>query len=644
VARRFFALLWKDFREMRWSWLALVVVSLLLSVLDVVGSKMRHVDTSALAPLRQLVMLVAPVAAMVLSHAVVARELSGKTQLFLESLPVRRSTLFLAKLTLVMGGTIAVGLACVSGLLVNDNPAGLAAVVVVRAAAYGACAGAAFFLVGFLGRYRIPLALLFGIGLGLLVQGKAIEMSRAAPFGLVDENFVLERFHVPWVMLAQAALIVAVCIAAAIALASAREGDVAARLAEKMSQREKMFVACALLTLLVAATTLDKKQDKPPYELAQAAVVAGGGADVAVGTGDAPGTSDDKALAAFLHDAVSTAHAITLLRLPRVVVVASAELPRGVVESGSFDKADGVLFRIHPGDGNDPIVRDRLVNDAVATAVARATHWRDAKEDRRFLLEGFGLYVSHRAQIAAGAGHGDNGDDELLLRAQVAFPEGPSDDVIERWYSSYERAGDDGAAAFSYEELRVLVELAGRERAELFMRKILGAPVPDDVRALWHTPNVDRALVDVAGVTRAQWLAAWRGFHTAQRARLAARLAAQRPVDGALSMEKLSPLTSRARVHIDAGAGATRAAGVADAAVHAHPSERVEVQTIKLDLDRDPLDEDKAVREEHALSDLVAGVPLAFTFTSGDRFAWRIVALGPAGARVASPWHRAEAP
>jgi hypothetical protein len=616
-------LLRKDAREAWVTTLVLVPLTALASMAAAFAAHVRHLDTSPLEALRGFALLMLPTGALAWSHVVVSRELSGKTQLFLEALPIRRASIFLAKLTVLLAAVTLLALAVCTGSLVVPADQGMTAGMLLRVTSFAWFIGALFFLVGLLGRYRLPLAFLACAAAFLLFQVTTIDLSRAGPLGLVDETLFLERHVIPWHTLALSSAVTAALLLVAALLALARETDLPARFAERMSQREKVFIAVSVLAIIAAGSTLEEKKPKSPYVLQDAAVKDSDGITVAVGSGVAGNNPADEALASYLHEGLARAHAIVGLPFSRVIVVSSSDMPPGLVESGTLDAADGILFRTRPSAS--AAAREQLLERAVHAAVARATHGRALLEHRRFVLGGFGTYVARQRHLATPL----ETDDDLWLQALCAAPDGPTLARLAAWSRFEEEAGVAGAHAFAFTGLRVLAATAGEQRTNAFLHAALGFDAPNDVRALWRTPDLDRALLSTCGMTRDAWLAAWRSAQADARQRLRLKLIQLPRAEGVLAFDRLGPRTLRARVSLDSGSPLK-------------DESRVELQTVRLAVSRDALDEEDATREELSAAALKAGAPLPYTFARGDRFAWRLVALGKDGIRVPSRWHRTE--
>jgi hypothetical protein len=623
--RGFLALFRKDAREALATTLVLLPTTAVFSVLIGVAASRMRLHTAALAALRPLAVLVIPSGAFALSHAVVTREFTGKTQLFLEALPIRRFWIFVAKLSVVLAGVTGLSLAIGAGSLALPVGQGLTAGMLLRLVTFGWFCGSCFFLAGFLGRYRIPLLFAVLVIVGMVSDSKEIRLSRVGPIALANETLFVDRHAIPWRDMGWSMAATALLVTAAAFLALVREADLPARLAERMSQREKAFMGGAVVALVVTAAELDSRKTKPAYVLPQAAFRSSDGISVAVGSGVARSDAADEELANYLHEGLAYAHSVVELPFSRLIVVSSSDLPEGVVESGAMDSADGLLFRTLPSASL--ATRENLLDRAVRAVVGKATHGRALLEPRAFILDGFGMYIARRSHLKAPL----ENDDDLWLKALISAPEGPSGARIQSWFTFREQAGAEGARAVAFTGLRVLAATVGVTSANAFLHGALGFRTSDDVRALWQTPGVDRILATTCGLTRDSWIDIWRRAYADAGARLRPQLTEAPRPEGSLQFERLGPRTSRARVTLNADG-------------RLHDGDRVELQTVTLAISRDALDEDDARREEMSVAALKRGATLPYTYGRGDRFAWRLVAIAADGVRVPSPWHRGEAP
>jgi hypothetical protein len=156
-----------------------------------------------------------------------------------------------------------------------------------------------FFAMGFLGRYRMALYLIGLFACFAIGEMTDIELKRFGPFALLDERFPYESETFPWDALWTTWALSAVFLLLAFALSLTREGTVAALLAEKMSHREKVFIAAFLVGMVFAFSVLDEKKKREPFDLQEAITETRGGVTTKVALRGAKEDPEARRIARF---------------------------------------------------------------------------------------------------------------------------------------------------------------------------------------------------------------------------------------------------------------------------------------------------------------------------------------------------------
>ena len=302
------------------------------------------------------------------------------------------------------------------------------------AAAYALFWFTLFFTTGLLGRYRWPLFILLGVAAYAVDTRTALEISQFGPFKLIGERFAFEREALPVRPLVEALATAGVFAAAGFALALVREGNVSALLAERMSQREKVFVTIVIATASVAVTSGSPKAKRQPYQLPDAVEHTVRGATVKVAGPQAKARPLAEFLAAEMADMRDY---LALDSLPTVMVTRRSDLDANKFERGQISNAEGFLVRLnYDADGFD---RGRFVAWLANEVLNHRLHGRAGREDRRWVLDGFGEFWWRRARATAPLAE----DRDVALRALVGFGEaGVSASSLARWMTECERVGD----------------------------------------------------------------------------------------------------------------------------------------------------------------------------------------------------------
>lgn len=231
------ALALKELRE-HWA-VALLVVGICLAaaLLLVVNRVLTGGMGGAFDVLRGLLLFFGVPVAVILGNRLVVHEYKGRTQLFLETLPLRRVHMLAVKYVLgaaLLAGLYLAGLALSLFLGMDSDPVGLRHLAIAgsRGAAWLWLAWSACFFLGLLGRYRHVLLVGAVVVLASLDSASTLELARLPPIALVDDTFAYERVSMPWVDLGWTALSSLVLVLGSVGLGLVREGSVAARLSK----------------------------------------------------------------------------------------------------------------------------------------------------------------------------------------------------------------------------------------------------------------------------------------------------------------------------------------------------------------------------------------------------------------------------
>lgn len=623
MRRRILALVGKELREH-------AVVLLLLAPL--LGLGLALVTLAAVAAKRSSSTLEAglsfaitfvPLASMALGHRLIVVEWHGRTQLFLEALPIRRWELVAVKYTLGLGLLLAAawgGIGWAALLASSSEPIGarFLGIMGARTGAYTWCVWSFLFGMGFTGRYRIPIYLGIGLGLLALSQVTELELQHFGPFELVSSaTFTGERTTLPTGALTTTAAVAAGWTVAAFALATVREGSVAEVFSRPMSQKEKSVIGALFVVGLVATVELDQRKQKAPYAFTDDAVLRSDAQPIEVLYLTLDAVVDAERLLGELEaDRAALAALLPRATLPVVRVALGETLDDRTFETARLSGADGVLvranFRRPPDAGPDALrpLRARLVRETLA----RATHSRALFEPRRWLHDGFSRWLVERhAPPGSASPLGDPAGSRVLLLALWASEGDPvTVEHLARWDLRRERLGEHAAEAVAYSGLLALEDLAGRQAVLDLARAEWDRPVHRDLReVLWTRAHPLPDLIErAAGVSLADLVAAW---------------------NARLDVARNDPAVRAALDALPAGSGALRVERGADGlpavayelefARPPRPGTLVSLVHCELEpFDRE-LEQHEVTREEHAWPD-------------GRRHGWRLEGRYGAGSRA----------
>ncbi|HEY3446805.1 MAG TPA: hypothetical protein VGK67_10600 [Myxococcales bacterium] len=423
--------------------------------------------------------------ALVVCNRLIIREWSGRTQLFLEALPVTRLSVVTTKFLL---GAALVALPVLAVLAVSALRASRWEPVTARYVAIVGARGLAFsltfyslaFLAAMLGRLRVGLWMALLLAWYTLEQVLKIDLMSLPLMRLVEPQMAFERHAVPWDELASAAGVGLALLLGAFALAMARDGSVASRLARRLQPREKVFFGCLGMAYLFMLFAIDEHRDRPAFDLAEIVRAAKGRTVVGVGKGE--GLSDERAnqLGELVAgDLEALQGFLGLQAKPAVFLIPSHGMDPDLFQRAQLPNADGVVIKAALAS---PALDER---DLRAFVVGEVLSWhsrgRLTLEPRLWLLDGFA-----RAWIAQG-----RLSDRELLRFAAAGVVGVPEDVLERWYANRERLGPCLADAVAQVAVTSLAEELGPARYQAFAREALAVRPEKDLRALLSEKSLE---------------------------------------------------------------------------------------------------------------------------------------------------------
>lgn len=666
------ALLRKELREHAWvfsacaGFLAFSVYSL------AVNPMFNGEEGSALYGLRTFLLGVYPVLLIVLTSRLIAREYTGRTQLFLETLPVSRATILTAKLLLgLLLALAAAGFAFYVFDRLADRHEVLDGhalrVVALRTFAYAVCVYGFFFAGGLLGRYRFAIFLIICVGFALVSDSSTFKLDQFGPLRLLGPDFPYEHAHLPPHALGVTVALTLGFVATGYALALLREGTISALLAQRMSQREKVAIACILLGMIFLKTFYDEARGPRPYDLSEATQAESDQIVVKVGLGN--GVTPDRARQ-LARRVVSGMGALSTElgfdRLPEVFVLPARDLESDDYERGILKHASGTVVRANIADSS--FDDDKFVSWIAREVVDTATRGRATEERRRWLLDGFSTDWSIRQGTEADYGrrcgdcHSSDARGKYLgekwptlitamqrvssipehesvvnevkwqvYRAAYAFPQGVTAQMLRDWLTTRERYGDCFTSALAWTGIQTLRAKLDPASLRLFLHEAVARAPSSGLRALSVRESPDAELLRTTGVRMDDILALWN-----------AQLV-QNAQEYAESIQKIPRLTASVDLVPVSSTGRELRYQVKLEPEPVQPL-RITFVTSKLDPFDRPLEWKSLVFDERSYPDLRAGV-LPRSFSRGERLAWQVDArLKDLDCRVTTGAHRIEVP
>ena len=460
-------------------------------------------------------MFIGALNALVTANRLFVREYAGRTQLFLEVLPIGRARVFATKWLLGASWLLVLtGVAWLASLRHARKSEAIELVdalhVLASALAFTITVWSFSAMAGMLGRHRytVWLALLFVIG--LLAQAGELSPDDVVVLQLLGDRTAMARGPVPLQDLLWALGVTSAFALGAAALALVGSGAMASALARRMTARERVFILVAALVAGFVYTALEGKREKPPFDVLDATYAHGTHARVAVMV-----TSD------LTHDqrydlAQSISRAVDgLLEVigapparPVIYVIPQKGLDPGDIDRAALADHEGIVLRASP-DASPHAVRTQVLHDLLADI----TLHRGLREDRHALLDG----IAARAALLDDA----RAREAMLLRFAHA-PVELDEQTFTRWEETHERLGDCYADALAFAAADRLAVYLGPEKLNALLGKLFARP-KDDVRVLLETPPAE--LLARAGMPWAELARRTAQLQASERARNAEPLA-----------------------------------------------------------------------------------------------------------------------
>lgn len=515
----------KELRQHRGPFFAVAFFFVLLAVIALVNAYLGAGVAGAFGAVGGFLRMFLFLAAMVICGRLVVTEYRGRTQLFLEALPLRRTHMILVKYCI--GLALLFGLSClVTGIAAlmgwgHEVYTGRF-VLILLASLFAACFfwHGFFFLTGFTGRYRYAIWLALLIVVPYLHQNTEWSAWESGPFRALDERFGYERETFPAQALRECLSFGGGFLLMSLLLGLFSEGSLAGLMGEKMSIREKVLFTAILIGLFMASQTLQVRKPPLPYEPPGSVAAVQGVVTVRA--------SGDEARARALANRVAgelgpLAEALELAKAPPVFLNPRPDFAAWQFERGLLVNTDGVLAE--GNYENDGFPEDRFVAWIIGEWLDALPGERARVEEKRWPRSGAGWYWVRRARM----GEPLAADRDLALRALLATEGQPvTEAALRDWFTTNERLGTDVAEGLAWSGLRTLAREQGGEAVTKLLRQLYVVDLPNDVRALLRDkPNLPgRALPEVTGLAYSDLLESWNQTLEAERPGLAEALAA----------------------------------------------------------------------------------------------------------------------
>ncbi len=500
--RRLRALLGKEIRQHAWTGLALGFCLAALFAL-LLATAWLAPETISLMQVHAGFLTFAICGAMVLGNRLVVSEYYGRSQLFVEALPLARWEMLAVKYVLglallLIATALSLGIAALVSATREAIDWRFLTIVAARSGTIIFFFWSWFFGMGLVGRFRVAIYLGILIAVMFLDGFTAFEILHFGPIAVLDNTTLpFEREIMPTRALLVTLALGAGWTALGFALALINEGSVAEILAKRMSQREKSIIGILFIALALAYTLIEERRDKPPYNFPEEEVIKSEAVPLEILYLLPERRADAEALMAWLEDDLSRfSRALGWSSLPEVRLAFSPSLEAGFFDTAELQLNDGILIRANFGSDIDWDPR-ALSAYVLARVLDGATDDRARFEPKAWLRDGFAEWWSHRRQLTDDSSGDREATDSLetscsdeaslLLRALWTTRHDPLDTSrLARWLRYRERHGEELASAVAFSGLRILEQQADRDAVLHLARQVFGRQPHRDIRELFY--------------------------------------------------------------------------------------------------------------------------------------------------------------
>ncbi|CAM2066793.1 ABC transporter permease [Sulfidibacter corallicola] len=624
----------KEFRQHGTTMLLVLVLVQILAGLLLWMSISNRARGSHWQPFQVFLVVTPLTVTLLLGHRLVNSEFTAKTQLFLESLPVHRLSIFWVKW--LLGFTALLATVAPTFLMYlwatwiygEAMQEGLLSIIAVRSLVFLYFAYSLLYAFAFMGRYRIPGFFMIALSTLFISSTLDLDLSEKGPIALaMDSRFAFEAEVYPVDDLKLALGLGLLFQVLALVMSLAREGSVATMLAIKMSHREKIFMSGILLSTILLIALYDNKRPKAPYEMSESMVVQGDGVTIRVGQDPHLTESARQALADETHaELVALRDYLSLGPLPDIFITLRQDLDPDKFELGYLSHAEGfvVRMRYQPETWDSEPFFAWLIPELLDTY----SQTRVYLERNFWLIDGFTQWWLLRDETEP---------DHLArvhLRAAYASHAFRGEETLARWISFREQLGTDMARAVAWVGVQELLDHSDPGALQAVFREKLGRPPERDFRAFFHelANPIGEVIFEHTDVDYGDLVARWSERLARSRTERAEALATIPRLEAELNARTLSEKTRRLAIRLRSPDDLS-------------PETRVQLRYLRLPR-YEWLIPPRDVRvEELPAPTALEWVDLPETYSVRTRFAWTVSLYVEAlGCPIISGWRRMEVP
>jgi hypothetical protein len=513
--KRLLILTAKDLSQHKITFIFLPLFISIIFGLQMLGTTINPRSMGFLASEGSFLLFFIPLSAIILGNRLIVKEYHGRTQLFIESLPISRVEMVLVKYFIGLAFLLFINiftLLIASGLSHRSDPVSgrFLLILLSRSSMFCYFVWSFLFAMGFTGRFRIPIYILLAFLLIVVQTTSELNITREGPLALIMSDFPFERHSYPLRQLFQTFLLGSGWFALAIFLSLINEGSIAENLAKPMTQREKAVIGIIFIGFMVSLMLLESKRVKEPYRFTSNAVITSKTEPIEILYVDDNIKPDAMVLIKHLETKISALrNSLGLHKIPPIKIAYLDSLDRNKFETAKLTSNDGVLVRANYRDIDSWRI-DEFTLYLTKAILDNVTRYRTRFAPKQWLHDGFSCWWAYGGFTMDSEIH-----KSLMLRSMyILNKQELTAQVIKEWPVFRERFGEPAAEALAYSGLAYLQSIKGNEAVINLVKPTLGRQIPNDSREtvyeMFHPMPV--IFKEATGEDWEGFISAWKGW------------------------------------------------------------------------------------------------------------------------------------
>lgn len=481
----------KELSEHRWVLVSLLLSALIFALLCLLTAAQLPGFFSPLSVVWAYTQFLLPLFAVVLGHQLIVREYLGRTQRFLETMPVSGQRTLLVKwqigfISLLIISFIILVIGCYQAAPTEQLDLRFIFILVMRIVAIAIISWGLVFFLSFCGALRIPIFVAIVLVFYLLQKIEIFGLTDSGPLSLLDHmSFVFESYLIPWNTIFMTLALGLLASAGGMFLARFRQGSLVDSLARRMSEREYFAIGALVMIGIVVTVQLNKQgyDRTDQLQLVGSEFFRSENPDVLVRYKDSKARDTAREALEDISFLVKrlTDRFATIKLTPEFRIHIDTEMSLDLFEF-NYDER---ILRVNYHDA-DMFDRVRIRAAVLHTMFHLTSSGRAYFEPNYWFADGFSWWLSYQNTDITESQR-RKVESELLARAVLSLQRLPADwTVIRQWGRINERVGTRSAEALGFSLVRSLHQHYGDKALDALAEALLLEPVPHNWIVSWR--------------------------------------------------------------------------------------------------------------------------------------------------------------